>query len=92
MIEWTSTSLDERHDLHEFDCGVPVLNEWLAGHAANAAKRGTARTYVWTDGGSDRVVAYYAITPHAVRRDEVSSGLAAGLSVIKIATVRDALG
>jgi len=32
--------------------------------------------------GSDRVVAYYAITPHTVRRDEVSSSLASGLAVI----------
>lgn len=82
MTEWTSVRLSEKHDLHEFDCGVPALNEWLNGHAMDAAKRGTARTYVWTDVGSDRVVAYYAITPHTVRRDEVSSSLASGLLVI----------
>ncbi|CRK61923.1 FIG001353: Acetyltransferase [Alloactinosynnema sp. L-07] len=82
MTAWTSASLDEQHDLHEFDCGVPVLNEWLTGHALNAFKSGTARTYVWTDIESDRVVAYYAITPHTVRRDEVSSSLASGLTVI----------
>ncbi|HVK23085.1 MAG TPA: GNAT family N-acetyltransferase [Actinokineospora sp.] len=82
MTEWTSASLHEQHVLHEFDCGVPDLNDWLSGHALNASKRGTARTYVWTGMGSDRVVAYYAITPHTVRRDEVSSSLASGLAVI----------
>ncbi|MCR3746067.1 GNAT family N-acetyltransferase [Lentzea californiensis] len=82
MTAWTSASLDAHHDLHEFDCGVPVLNEWLKGHAMSAANRGTARTYVWTDADSDHVVAYYAITPHVVKRDEVSSKLASGLAVI----------
>lgn len=82
MIEWTSAPLGEQHDLQGFDCGVPVLNDWLTGHAANASKRGTARTYVWTGTGGDRVMAYYAITPHTVSRDEVSSSLASGLGVV----------
>lgn len=82
MTEWASVSLDAHHDLHKFDCGVPVLNEWLKSHAIGAGNRGTARTYVWTDADSDRVVAYYAITPHVVKRDEASSRLASGLAVI----------
>ena len=39
-------------------------------------------TYVWTPEHDDRVVAYYSITPHQVVRDEVSSGMAGGVSVI----------
>jgi predicted GNAT family N-acyltransferase len=39
-------------------------------------------TYVWTREHNDRVVAYYSITPHQVVRDEVSSGMAGGVSVI----------
>ncbi|HWO65666.1 MAG TPA: hypothetical protein VNO31_37095 [Umezawaea sp.] len=82
MIEWTTAPLGEQHDLQGFDCGVPVLNGWFTGHAMDAAKRGTARTYVWTGTGDDRVVAYYAITPHTVMRDEVSSSFASGLSAV----------
>ena len=82
MIEWTSAPLGEQHDLQAFDCGVTVLNDWLTGHAVSAAKRGTARTYVWTGAEDDHVVAYYAITPHTVTRDEVSSSLASGFGVV----------
>ncbi|WP_433268414.1 GNAT family N-acetyltransferase [Actinosynnema sp. CS-041913] len=79
-MDWASSALDEQHELDTFDCGVPVLNDWLRDHAADAGKRGTAKTYVWTPVGSDRVVAYYAITPHQVARGDVSASLAGGLS------------
>ncbi|MFC6090560.1 hypothetical protein [Saccharothrix lopnurensis] len=80
MTDWASSALDEQHELANFDCGVPVLDDWLRNQAVNAAKRGTAKTYVWTSIGGDRVVAYYAITPHQVAREEVSSSLAGGLT------------
>jgi predicted GNAT family N-acyltransferase len=37
---------------------------------------------MWTRSHDSRVVAYYAITPHQVLREEVSGGLAGGVSVI----------
>ncbi|GAA3657851.1 GNAT family N-acetyltransferase [Lentzea roselyniae] len=80
MNDWASSPLDEQHELMEFDCGVTALNEWLKVHAVDASKRGTARTYVWTPIGSDRVVAYYAITPHLVAREGLSQKLAGGLN------------
>lgn len=80
MNDWASSPLDEQHELAEFDCGVTALNEWLKVHAVDADKRGTARTYVWTPIGSDRVVAYYAITPHLVVREGLTQKLAGGLS------------
>lgn len=82
MTNFVSVLLDEQQQLDEFDCGVPQLNDWLTGQAGRARVSGTANTYVWLHPGSDRVVAYYAITPHMVRRDEVTSGMAGGVSVI----------
>jgi GNAT superfamily N-acetyltransferase len=43
---------------------------------------GTAMTYVWTGDRGPHVVAYYAIAPHQVLREEVSGGLAGGVGVI----------
>ncbi|MGO1054092.1 GNAT family N-acetyltransferase [Crossiella sp. CA198] len=82
MTDWISESLAEHHSLSRFDCGVPELNDWLTGQALRATGSGTARTYVWVPSGSDRVVAYYAITPHQVSRDEVSRGMSGGVGVI----------
>lgn len=81
MTTWASGRLDERSDLSDFDCGVPTLNQWL-GRALEAQVRGTAATYVWTLPATGRVVAYYAIVPHQVLREQVSSAMAGGVTVI----------
>ncbi|MGQ0775653.1 MAG: GNAT family N-acetyltransferase [Pseudonocardiales bacterium] len=82
MITWRSGRLDERSDLSRFDCGVPSLNLWLSGPALQAQAGGTAATYVWTAPATGLVVAYYAIAPHQVRREQVSAGMAGGVTVI----------
>ncbi|HEY9388649.1 MAG TPA: GNAT family N-acetyltransferase [Mycobacteriales bacterium] len=82
MTQWRSRPLDEHDGLAEFDCGVAVLDEWLRGQALRAQGSDTARTYVWTAPGSRRVVAYYAIAPTQVLRDEVSRNLSGGVTVV----------
>ncbi|WP_184675335.1 GNAT family N-acetyltransferase [Saccharothrix violaceirubra] len=79
-MDWASSPLGEEHELTTFDCGTPALNGWLATQAVDAAKRGTAKTFVWTPIGSDTVVAYYAITPHLVAGEGLTSAQAGGLS------------
>jgi hypothetical protein len=34
MSEWEIEPLDQRHDRISFDCGNPMLNEWLVRHEA----------------------------------------------------------
>lgn len=82
MTDFVSVALGEHHTLNEFDCRVPSLNEWLVAHAVRATVSGTAKTYVWTEPGSDAVVAYYSITPHQIHRDEVSRNLSGGVTNI----------
>jgi GNAT superfamily N-acetyltransferase len=82
VTKFISVALGAHHGVSEFDCGVPSLNEWLVNSAVRAQKSGTAATYVWTDAGSDRVQAYFAITPHQVSRDSVSGSLSGGVSNI----------
>jgi GNAT superfamily N-acetyltransferase len=82
VIDFSSAALDDYHQLDKFDCGVPSLNEWLVAQAYRAKESGTAKTYVWTHMGGDQVIAYYPIAPHLVSRNEVSGGLAGGVSAI----------
>lgn len=82
MTQWVSGRLTDLHDLSQFDCGVPSLNDWLSGRALEAQARGTAATYVWTAAGASEVVAYYAIAPHQVRREQVAPAMACGVTVI----------
>jgi GNAT superfamily N-acetyltransferase len=60
--------LSEQHDVSQFDCGKPELNEWLAKHAASSDGK-SARTYVVAVG--PRVVGYYCLAAGAVIRGEL---------------------
>lgn len=52
--------LDASHVLESFDCGKPVLNEWLIRHARQAQSSGSARTFVVLD--DQRLVGYFSLT------------------------------
>ncbi len=54
------------HDLSQFDCGVPVLNDWLRERAVKNESR-FSRTYVVCD--SARVAGYYCLSAGAVQRE-----------------------
>ena len=58
--------LDPGHDLQRFDCGVPVLNDWLRHRALRNESR-FSRTYVVRDG--NRVIAYFCIAAGSVERE-----------------------
>jgi GNAT superfamily N-acetyltransferase len=60
--------IDSTHCLGNFDCGVPVLNEWLKRRALPNEVSGASRTFVvCTD---RRVIGFYALATGSVRRIE----------------------
>lgn len=58
--------LTAEHDLSNFDCGEPALNDWLKQRALKNESR-FSRTYVVCEGAS--VVAYFCISAGAVDRE-----------------------
>ncbi|MBV9685385.1 MAG: GNAT family N-acetyltransferase [Solirubrobacterales bacterium] len=65
----------KRDDRGRFDCGEPVLDEWLRRHAGQSRRRDTAATWVITD--ADRVVvAYASIAMTAIDRSSAPLELA----------------
>lgn len=72
------TLLTKSHDRSAFDCGVPVLNEYLKQYAYQNQKKHAARTYVATRG--DRIVAYYTLAYGSVSCDEAPASIKAGLA------------
>jgi GNAT superfamily N-acetyltransferase len=56
--------LDENHNIDAFDCGEPVLDDWLRRRARANQVSGASRTYVVCEG--ERVVAYYALASGAI--------------------------
>ena len=56
--------LTPAHDLSQFSCGEPALDDWLRRRALDNEERGASRTYVVCLGR--RVVGYYALAVGAV--------------------------
>lgn len=66
--------LAQGHDLSAFDCGEPVLNEWLKRRAFANQISGASRTFVVVD-ESNKVLAYYALAAGAVTHAEAMSAV-----------------
>lgn len=60
--------LRANHDLSEFDCGEPELDDWLRRRALNNEQSGASRTYVVCSG--QQIVGYYALAVGAVAHVE----------------------
>lgn len=66
-MRFRSEVLAPAHLLDAFDSGNAVLDEWLRRFARHADAMNTGRTFVWHR-GDDRVVAYFTLAAHRVRR------------------------
>ncbi|UTY59928.1 GNAT family N-acetyltransferase [Massilia sp. erpn] len=64
--------LSAEHDLSTFDCGEPILNDWLRQRALKNESR-FSRTYVVCDG--NQVVAYYCVSAGSVERNALPGKL-----------------
>ena len=78
-------SLEDRHRLESFDCGTPVLNEWLVRHARQAQGSGSAKTFVVAD--NDRVVGYFSLTVGQVDTLEAPERIRKGMGQYPIPVV-----
>lgn len=78
MTPYRSQRLGPDHDLDAFESGVEVLDEWLRRFARHADAANTGRTFVWAEPGSPRVVAYFTLAAHLIRRADVPARIGRG--------------
>ena len=69
--------LAPRHKLEEFDCGKPVLNDWLVRHARQAQGAGSTKTFVAAD--EDQVLGYFSLTVGQIDTFEVPERMRNGM-------------
>ena len=62
------------HRIDAFDCGEPVLDEWLRKRALGNQSSGASRTFVVAD-PSGRVMGYYALAAGAVAHETATSAV-----------------
>ena len=87
MAAWTIRRLDKTHVRTTFDCGQPVLNEWLKDRAGQFDRRDLSRTFVATRENALAVVGYYAISSHRVVYDVLPDFEAKGLPHLDVPVV-----
>jgi len=74
-VEMTSPELlRSDHGVDAFDCGEPVLDEWLRKRALGNQASGASRTFVVAD-ATGRVVGCYALAAGAVAHETATSGV-----------------
>jgi len=66
--------LTNGHRIDAFDCGEPMLDEWLRKRALGNQASGASRTFVVTD-ASGRVMGYYALAAGAVAHEAATSAV-----------------
>lgn len=63
----------KRHRCADFDCGNPILNEYLARYASQHRRRGITQAYVLVDSdASDTVLGYYTLSAAQVDATEIA--------------------
>jgi GNAT superfamily N-acetyltransferase len=78
--------LSGQHRLESFDCGKPVLNDWLRRHAHASSAGGSAKTFVVTT-SDEEVVGYYSLTVGQVEPTEAPARLGKGMGRYPIPVV-----
>jgi GNAT superfamily N-acetyltransferase len=87
MAIWTIRRLDKAHDRSAFNCGQPLLNQWLQDRAGQFDRRDLSRTFVATRPDEALVLGYYAISTHRVTYDALPSAEAKGLPRLDLPVV-----
>lgn len=68
------------HNCADFDCGTPVLNEYLARYATQHRRRGVTQIYVLVDSDAPGVVlGYYTLSAAQVETAQISEAERKGL-------------
>jgi len=85
---WAIEPFDRlRHDRSGFDCGLPILNDWLATKVSQFEKKDLARTYVLVEAGKTTVKGFYALSNHTVVYEALPEDQAKGLPQIDMPVV-----
>jgi GNAT superfamily N-acetyltransferase len=87
MATWLIRRLDRSHDRTAFDCGRPILNQWLKHRAGQFDRRDLARTFVAVRPSESVVLGYYAICTHRVVHELLPDDEAKGLPRLDVPVV-----
>ncbi len=77
---WHEEPISKRHDRASFDCGEPVLNEFLRRHARQSHDKGAAKTFLAISDPKGGVLGYYTLCPASLSYARVPEIIRKGLA------------
>ena len=75
--------LIQASDLHlpeKFDCGTPVLNQWLRVHAWTNHQSGSSRVYLSIDTAASLIAGFYCLSAGSVEHADAPARVSKGLA------------
>jgi len=85
--DWKIEPFGKQYDRTQFDCGVPVLNDWLITKVRQFEKKNLARTYVLIVPGESQIKGYYTLSNHTVIYEDLPEDQSKGLPRIDMPVV-----
>jgi len=71
---WYFQPIDKKHQKNHFDCGYPVLNEYLKKYARQNHEKGIAKTFVAIpESGDLKVNGYYTVSASVIEFESLPS-------------------
>lgn len=78
-MTWIFSLLDKSFHKQNFDCGQPILNDYLQKYAIQNMKKGYAVTFVATEAGSQEIAGYYCTSASTIEFANLPDSLRKGL-------------
>jgi len=70
-----------RHDRDGFDCGQPLLNQYLSRYARQNHESGASKTFVSVEtAGSAEILGFYSISPTSIEYERTPESIRRGLA------------
>jgi GNAT superfamily N-acetyltransferase len=88
-LVWQEAALSRAHDRKKFDCGEPLLNEYLQRYARQNHESGGAKTFVAVAAGAPTIIlGYYTLSPASIDYARTPDVLRRGLGRYEVPVFR----
>ncbi len=81
LPDWREEPISTRHDRTQFDCGAPVLNQFLRQQARQSHDLGASKTFlVISQADSTTILGFYSLSPASLESHRTPAALRKGLA------------
>jgi GNAT superfamily N-acetyltransferase len=78
-MTWIFSKIEQSFDKQNFDCGQPILNDYLQKYALQNMKKGYSITFVVTKENSKEILGYYCASASTIEFANLPDSLRKGL-------------